>query len=1418
MATPNAIAVALFNAAAGGYTAQIAADPNSLANAAGLILEKDISNDALFVEHLLSNFGVTTSMPIYLQARSELFNLVTTQGRGKAVTAAIDFLKAQEGAWNDYALVALNFAVKVSEATVYSANNPSQRDISKLVAGVTGVDTDQLAIADALAATNPAFSASLQSAVAAATAAAQVEKTAALAAQQSYLEAVAKSAADKAAADLKAAQDKATADAAAAKAAYDKVLADTAATLKAADNLALEAAIKAAADKAAAAAAVDKASDNAAAITAFLKTTAASLGLTGYESMTDTQLVNIIKYSDNQTIASAVDKTTDNATAISNYLKSEAAKLQITGYSTMTDSQLVTAIRTSNDTSIAAAVDRTTDNATAITAYLRSTVAALGVSGTSTMNDTQLLEAVKTVNDATVAATQLAIDRQTAADLKVITDEAARVAAANLTTANNRILELTTLTGRTFALSLDTDSILAVSGGTDTITATDLTYDTDDMVVDTSLVDNDVFTLSAGDDISATPVVVGMDNFNINVTSSFAGTTDPTVLAFNADNIRNSNLNFDVTYSNSTVTDLTLTYLSTGVPVTTSSEFNTVSISADDNAVVTYTGYATALTLQSPGTLTDVTATVRATTAGTVTTDTDATATVTTSADTTVTAASAASVDITSAGQATVSANSANSVKVTSTEEAFVTANAAENVTIIAGDGIDTISATAIDSTLTSTNSNTITVTVSGRSSATVLDITDAPNVDHVYVTGNQNVTLKVSLVNIGALGTATTGTTDDDDLLYVSKGNTGSTATIWVKTAGGSADFSQAVVSSIVLGDDLSSDDELTLATDSVIVTAVDQPSDLDLIAKNTGSATNAVQVTVRDNAGAGVDGDLTGGLTLTSFATATLTNADANAQAGLGPVYALDTALSIAAGTQGFSATDFINLDTANLTVSGSGPVDLGDAVTAGAVLGASAYGAITIELKGLDYVGTVTTGTGNDDLTISDAVLNDSRSYVLVTGSGTDSLTLSIAQDFSWNAGASYDSLKIVGDLDLSSNTISLTSVDEIQLDAGTSGASKTVTINPTTFSSNNIFNLRGTSAGGDVLVVQGTATAERINANQVAIDPNYAALKLVGAAGNDTITGSAWADTINGGADVDLMSGGYESDTYIFNTGDASAGDTIVEPTSDSETDVISVVTTEDFRAMTASSFDEIESIVFTSGQSGTFTGLQLTGEAIALTGGAGTENVTVNIGEGEQFTSLLTNSAANINTVSYIGSTGAESIAGGALTETITGAQGNDILSGGAGADTFVFSGYATNGIDRITLGITSGAPSTVDDILDFSTNTFIGDGTPDIKVFTDTSMSAVTTDAAGDNILILQNAYFEDAADLVAELTVFDSIYAGDGNVLVIYATSSTSDARIAFATVTDAGDINAATDIAVLVGMTVGNAASYFVVGDFIL
>lgn len=1407
MATPNAIAVALFNAAAGGYTAQIAADPNSLANAVGMILEKDISNDALFVEHLLSNFGVTSSMSIYTQARSELFNLVATQGRGKAVVIAIDFLKSQEGAWNDYALVALNFSVKVSEATLYSANNPTQRDITKLVSGVTGVDTDQVAITEALAATNPAFSASLQSAVASATAIAQAEKTAALAAQKAMLDAIAKAASDKAAADLKAAQDKATADAAAAKAAFDKVIADTAATLKAADNLAIEAAIKAAADKAAAAAAVDKTVDNANAITAFLKATAASLGLTGYETMTDTQLVNIIKYSDNQSTAAAVDKTTDNPTAITNFLKSTATDLGVSGTASMSNSQLITAIRTVNDAAVAAA-QKVTDDAVAKAAADKAIADAAAL---KVITDAAAAQAV--IDRTNAVATQKATDDAAAAALKIITDAAAAKAAADLQTALSQIQTLQNVTGRTQALSLGNDTILAVSGGNDTVTATNLTYGTDDLVVDTSLIDMDVLTLSTADDISASPVVVGIENINVNVTSVYGGDTGPTVLSFNADNLRNGNLNFDVTNVSSVVTGLVVTNLPLGVPVTSSNKFTSASISADDNAVVNYTGYATTLTLDSAGTLTDVNATVRATTAGTISTDSDATVTVVTAADTTVTAPAAASVIVTSAGQATITANAADRVTVTATEEALVTANAATTVTFVTGDGIDTTSASVIASTLTSTNTNTITVNVAGRTSATVLDISGAANVNTVNVTGTQNVTLKVSLVGIDGLGTATTGTTADDNLLVVTNANSGTT-TLWVKTTGGDADFSQANVNSIVLGAGMGTADDLTVATGALIVTAADQANDLDIIAKNSSGNSNSVRVTVQDNGTAGVDGDLTGGLKLTTFATATLTNNDANAQAGLGAVNAAGTALTIAAGTQGFAETSTINLGSASLSVTGSGAVDLGSAVTAASVLGSSALGAITLGLTGLDTVGTVTTGLGNDVLSISSAVRNSSGAYTLVTGAGTDTLTLSIAQDFSWNAGADYDTLKVVGDLDVSAKSISLTSVDEIALDTTTLGA-KTFTISAATFNTNPVFNLRGTAASSDLLLVQGSSSADTINASSVAVEVNTATLKIVGGAGNDIITGSSGPDIIDGGLGNDQLSGGSYGDTYIFNTGDVDAGETIVESTTGIGTDTVWVVTTTDFRNMTTSSFDEIEAITLASNQTAKFTGLQLTGESIVLTGDVGVEAVEVYVEAGEQFVSGLTNPAANINTISYFGTTGAETITGGAMSEIIKGGAGNDLLAGGLGADTYMFDAAASNGIDRITFGVVDG--SAIDDTLNFTADTFLGVHTVQVGKYNDTSVATpFAHNIAGDNVLILQRAYFADAAALVAATTSFDASFAGTGKVLIIYAESATTDARIAVATITDAGDVTAATDVAVLVGLTVAEAYSGFSASNF--
>ena len=1379
MATVNAISVALFNAAAGGYASQMSKDTNCIANAVGMILERDISTDAQFVDHLLANFGVLNSMSVYSEAKRALDNLVYTVGRGQATTTAIDFLKTNEGAPNDYGVVALNFALKVNAATQYSAAYPTERDITKLVAVITGVDTDQIAINNALAVINPSFATNLTAAIAAAEAKAAAEKAAEIAALKVVNDAVAKNAADKAAADLKAANDKAIADAAATKLITDKALADAKAALKAAEDKAAEAAIKATADKAAAVATVDKTSDNAAAITAYLKAAAALSGVTGSDSMTDSQLLAAIKASDNQVVAGTVDKGTDNPQAITAYLRASASALGVSGTSTMVDADLITAIKTANDPAVTAAQKAIGDAA-----------------------QTAAVAAQKTTSDNAAAA------------LKLITDAAAAKAAADLKAVTDQLSTVQNLAGSTPTLSTGNDTVMGISGGTDTVTASYTTYGSDDVIVDTSTTDRDVLALSTVEDIIATPVVVGFENINVNVTSVFAGAVGVTTLGFNADNIRNGTINFDATNVASVVTDLSVTNAANLMSITSSLRYTSVNINGDASANLTYSGLPTTLVMESAsGSLNNVTMTNTKTTAGTISTDAVGTVTITTAADTTVTASTASTVSITSSAQATLSANTADTVTVLSNEEALVTANAAETVTIFAGDGIDTTSTSAIDSTLTSSNLNNITVNVQGRTAATVLNINAAPTVNQLNVSGTQNVFIKVGLDDIDGLGTATTDTADDN-LLTVANTSTG-TVNILVTTTGGDADFSSANVANIELSANLGPNDDLTVTSNASVVSAFDQTNDLELKAKNPAATNNTVRISIKDDVATGVTGDLAGGITLTNFATATLTNNDASNSAGLGAVAASGTTLTIASGVQGFVASSSINLGVGTLKVTGTAPVDLGSAVTAADVAGADSTGVITLGLVGVGTVGTVVTGGGADVITIKTAA-RTTGDYSINTGSGNDNLVLQFVEGFTWNGGLGYDTLKMDSTFDLTGQTISMSNVDAIELDT-TNNGTETLTITAAAFNTNPSFTLLGGGTNADNLIVTGLETADTINASAVSVEVGEAFLTLNGNGGADTITGSEFADIINGGAGADVMSGGNYGDTYIFNTSDVVSGESIFEASTGTGTDTVSVVTTTDFSTITAASFDEIEAITVAAGQTVTFTSAQLTGESIVLTGSSGTETLIVNVGIGETFVSGLA-TGTNYEALQYNGSTGADTITGGALAETITGGALNDLLTGGGGADTYVFATAAAsaNGIDSLVFGVVNG--NTVDDILNFTAcDTFIGTTTESKQIFADANVQvAVTGAAAGQNILFLTNSYFGSAAALAAATTLFTAC--DTGNVLIIYANSATEDARIAFCSLSADGDVTAAVDMAVLIGVTVVEASTGLLVGNFIL
>jgi hypothetical protein len=865
---------------------------------------------------------------------------------------------------------------------------------------------------------------------------------------------------------------------------------------------------------------------------------------------------------------------------------------------------------------------------------------------------------------------------------------------------------------------------------------------------------------------------------------------------------------------------LGVTNVATGVALTSASEYTNVDISGDDNAVITFTGSPTTLLIDSDsGNLTDLTATVTATTVGTVSSDADGTITLTTSADTTATLNSATTATVTSAGQATVYANTADTVTVTSTEETLLTANAAENVTISSGDGIDSVSATAIESTLTSSNLNNIIVNVSGRSSATILDVTSAPTVHRLNVSGAQNITLKVGLDDVDGLGSSTIAT-DDDNLLTVSNTSTG-TVNLWIKNSGGDADFSAASVSSIVLGTDLSITDDLTIASGTSIVSAADQTYDLALIAKNASNTNNTVSISVQNNATSNVSGDLSGGITLTSFKSATLTNNDTDAAAYVGAISASGTDFTIASGTQGFVESSTIALGSGTLYVTGTGPVNLGTQITATEVSASSSSGAITLALAGAATVGAVTTGSGADAITLNGA--RTAGDYTITTNGGNDSLTITTVEGFTWTAGSGYDTLNLDSTIDLSGQSITLSSMDAIQLDSS-GNAAETLTLSAATFNTNNTFTLLGNGTM-DYLVVEGTSSADTINASGVAVEIAEANLRINGYAGDDVITGSDFADTLYGGAGIDTIAGGNYGDTYLFYAGDVGNGESIVEASNGSGTDTFSVLTNTDFSLMTAASFDNIEAITLASGVSAIFTGLQLTGESLTLTGSGSTETLTVNMGVGETLVSGLA-TGTNFETITYNGSTGDEYITGSALAETIVGGAGNDVIGGNdytsgvsndTVVDTIMFSTAASNGIDSIYLGVKDG--TAIDDVLNFTANgAFIGTTSESLVLVTDTDVtSAVATSLnTSQNILILTADYFDDALTLSTASTLFTDCDTGD--LLIIYAASSTGNARIAVATLNAGGDVTAATDVAILVGLTITEASTGFSASNFVL
>ena len=336
----------------------------------------------------------------------------------------------------------------------------------------------------------------------------------------------------------------------------------------------------------------------------------------------------------------------------------------------------------------------------------------------------------------------------------------------------------------------------------------------------------------------------------------------------------------------------------------------------------------------------------------------------------------------------------------------------------------------------------------------------------------------------------------------------------------------------------------------------------------------------------------------------------------------------------------------------------------------------GTSTITLSGIETIMFNTDDTNNAlPVTLKAGMLNGAG-LILDQEDTNDTLTLTLA-------------LGTITNLDLSSvtvNTDNLTAADIISVTQGTAAAATTM------LGTNGMKMTFAGNSGADNLTGADQADSLTGNGGNDIISGLGGADIIAGNAGADIITGGAGNDIITGGAGADTITGGAGNDTYKYDTGDAASGESIVEASAGG-TDVVSIVTTTDFSAMAASSFDEIETITIASAQTATFSAAQLTGETIALDS-AGTDFAVINMSFGGTANlSGIAGTFAAADTVTINGTGGAETLIAtgekdtislGAGGDTITAGLGDDVITLGAGVDTVKFSN-ANNGNDTITV-------------------------------------------------------------------------------------------------------------------------------------
>jgi hypothetical protein len=1119
MATINAISVALFNAAAGGYSAEMTANGAAFANAVGPVLEKDISTDALFVEHLLGNLGVTSSNAVYAQAKAAVAGLVTAKGRLGATVDAVDFLKAQEGSTSAYATIAANFAAKVNTAAAFTAANATERDITKLVSAITGVDTDAAAIS---------------AAAAAATAAAEATAAAAATAAATAAAAAAAAAAATAAAEAKAAAEKVAADAAAAtKAAADAALAAVDNTTYASEQAALDAANAAAATAAAAA----KATADAAATKAAADLAAANATITSLQNPVGTTTALTTNTTADLAIGTGGNDTftgTDaslNGDVIVDTSTTDNDTLTITGRAFQT--------AVANTNGVIVGIENINVNFDALTAMTANLVTLRDDANITVSNTRAGASALVTVSNVTNASTVNAGSglaggltvTMDAADSGVTVNSSSVTGTTTVTTSGTGSMTVNSGADDLTLVSADGDiTVIAAGAATGTISAVStgtVTGVTGDVTITANLATGAVTGQSGDGDVTinanaATGTVTATANHSggdviVDANATTAITTTARSAVITSANIGDATTPTVISVTGRAAgTADTATITANGiVTLTNATSLEGLSLSGN-SAAVTY-NFANAETIAVTGSQNVTIAGTAANLAASTITET-ATGTVTAS----ITTDAAGSDDF---SNLTVD-------RVTHT----VAAGAATNVyTYRDGQavtwGIDPGAAVTLDI------SDSTTATVAGSLNLTLsADTTSALTINNV---GDEidtlNVTASVAQTALDILADSTASTGDTINLLG-SKAYTVSATTTALVLNGASATgvitatAAAAGVLSVIGGS----------AADSLTLTAGDANTNVSTGAGNDTITLNGTSASTQSiDGGTGTDTASIGGAS--DVSAGTFQNVEIVAQAA--NTFRLSQSQAVAGLT--FTGTGAVTVDDLAATV------DLSQLVfssTAGVVIDAVNNSLATLgTATARTFTGTTQadTMTGYDG---ADTLIGGSGNDILIGGDGADALVGGLGSNtYRYTVASTADTGETITFNTATGATETIDVTADITLSAINAGAVLTgldaitiATTVTTTMLGSQVTGLTlavsGVANGGtETLALTATTGADTINLSNVTL--TNASVTVVAGAGNDTITASASGGTYTGGTGADVLTAGAGTDVFIWAAGDS-----------------------------------------------------------------------------------------------------------------------------------------------------------------------------------------------------------------------------------------------------------------------------------------